>query len=41
MDKIGLTLNEAETSVKNACQETFNFLGYTGDGHFVMALLVN
>jgi RNA-directed DNA polymerase len=29
MDKIGLTLNEAKTSVKNACQETFNFLGYT------------
>ena len=29
MDRIGLTLNEAKTSVKNARQETFNFLGYT------------
>jgi len=29
MSKIGLTLNEAKTSVKNASQETFNFLGYT------------
>ena len=29
MSRIGLTLNEAKTSVKNARQETFNFLGYT------------
>ena len=41
MDKIGPTLNETKTSIKNASRETFNFLGYTGDGHFVMALLVN
>jgi RNA-directed DNA polymerase len=29
MTRIGLTLNEAKTSIKNATQETFNFLGYT------------
>jgi len=29
MSRIGLTLNEAKTSVKDARQETFNFLGYT------------
>jgi len=29
MDKIGLTLNETKTSVRNARQETFTFLGYT------------
>jgi RNA-directed DNA polymerase len=29
MGKIGLTLNEAKTSVKNASQEAFTFLGYT------------
>jgi RNA-directed DNA polymerase len=29
MDKIGLTLNEVKTSVKNAVRETFTFLGYT------------
>ena len=44
MSKIGLTLNEAKTSVKNARQETFNFLGYTfgpqrywKDGRWYMA----
>jgi RNA-directed DNA polymerase len=44
MSKIGLTLNEAKTSVKNASQETFNFLGYTfgpqrhwKDGRWYMA----
>jgi RNA-directed DNA polymerase len=29
MTKLGLTLNEAKTSVKNARQESFDFLGYT------------
>jgi RNA-directed DNA polymerase len=29
MAKIGLTLNEAKTSVRDASRETFNFLGYT------------
>ena len=28
MSRIGLTLNEAKTSVKDARRETFNFLGY-------------
>jgi RNA-directed DNA polymerase len=38
MTKLGLTLNETKTSVKNARLESFNFLGYTlgvsqmGDG---------
>jgi RNA-directed DNA polymerase len=29
MAKIGLTLNEAKTSVRDGSRETFNFLGYT------------
>jgi RNA-directed DNA polymerase len=29
MTKLGLTLNEAKTSVKNARLESFDFLGYT------------
>ena len=29
MTKLGLTLNEAKTSVKNARQERFDFLGYS------------
>jgi RNA-directed DNA polymerase len=29
MGKLGLTLNEAKTSVRNARAERFNFLGYT------------
>jgi len=29
MAKIGLTLNEAKTSVRDATRETCNFLGYT------------
>jgi RNA-directed DNA polymerase len=44
MGKIGLTLNEAKTGVKNAKRETFNFLGYTfgpqrywKDGRWYMA----
>ena len=35
MTKLGLTLNEAKTSVKDARQECFDFLGYTlGPRHF-------
>ena len=44
MGKIGLTLNETKTSVKNARRETFDFLGYTfgpqrywKDGRWYMA----
>jgi hypothetical protein len=28
MTQLGLTVNEAETSLKNALQERFDFLGY-------------
>ncbi len=35
MTKLGLTLNEAKTSLKNARQESFDFLGYTlGQQHY-------
>jgi RNA-directed DNA polymerase len=35
MTRLGLTLNEAKTSVKNARQESFDFLGYTlGPQHY-------
>jgi RNA-directed DNA polymerase len=35
MNRLGLTLNEAKTSVRNARQESFDFLGYTfGPRHF-------
>ncbi len=33
MTQLGLTLNEAKTSVKNAQQERFDFLGYTFGPH--------
>ena len=33
MTKLGLTLNEAKTSVKDARQERFDFLGYTFGPH--------
>jgi RNA-directed DNA polymerase len=43
MTKLGLTLNETKTSVKNARQESFDFLGYTlgpqryrKDGHWYL-----
>ncbi len=43
MTKLGLTLNEAKTSVRNARQESFDFLGYTlgpqryrKDGHWYL-----
>ncbi len=35
MTKLGLTLNEAKTSVKDARRESFDFRGYTfGPRHF-------
>ena len=38
MTKLGLALNEAKTSVKNAREESFDFLGYTlGPRHFPKA----
>ena len=33
MTKLGLTLNEAKTSVKDARTERFDFLGYTFGPH--------
>lgn len=33
MTKRGLTLNEAKTSVRNARQERFDFLGYSFGPH--------
>jgi RNA-directed DNA polymerase len=33
MTRIGLTLNEAKTSIKAACREQFDFLGYTFGPH--------
>jgi RNA-directed DNA polymerase len=29
MTRIGLTINEEKTCIRNACRESFNFLGYT------------
>ncbi|MBF0561090.1 MAG: hypothetical protein HQL37_03525, partial [Alphaproteobacteria bacterium] len=34
MTKLGLTINEAKTSVKNARTERFDFLGYTFGPHY-------
>ena len=34
MTKLGLTLNETKTSLRNACQERFNFLGYSFGPHY-------
>jgi RNA-directed DNA polymerase len=34
MTKLGLTLNEAKTSLKNARQERFDFLGYSFGPHY-------
>ena len=33
-DRLGLTLNEAKTSIKEARQERFDFLGYTFGPHY-------
>jgi RNA-directed DNA polymerase len=37
MTKLGLTINEAKTSLKNARQERFNFLGYSFGPHWFKA----
>lgn len=34
LDRMGLTLNEKKTSIRNARQERFDFLGYTFGPHF-------
>ena len=34
LPRLGLTLNEAKTSIRNARQERFDFLGYTFGPHF-------
>jgi RNA-directed DNA polymerase len=34
LTRLGLTLNEAKTSIRNARQERFDFLGYTFGPHF-------
>jgi RNA-directed DNA polymerase len=34
LERLGLTLNEKKTSVRNACQERFDFLGYTFGPHY-------
>jgi hypothetical protein len=33
MTKLGLTLNEAKTAVRDACREPFDFLGYSFGPH--------
>ena len=34
MTRLGLTINEAKTSVRNACKERFDFLGYSFGPHW-------
>ncbi|HSY40641.1 MAG TPA: group II intron reverse transcriptase/maturase [Polyangia bacterium] len=34
MTRLGLTLNEAKTSLRKACEERFNFLGYSFGPHY-------
>ena len=34
MERLGLTLNEEKTSIRNARQERFDFLGYTFGPHY-------
>ncbi|MGA7409809.1 MAG: group II intron maturase-specific domain-containing protein [Bryobacteraceae bacterium] len=36
LERLGLTLNEKKTSVRNACRERFDFLGYTFGPHYSM-----
>jgi hypothetical protein len=40
MTKLGLTLNEAKTSLRNARQERFTFLGYSFGPHYPYNLRV-
>lgn len=37
MTRLGLTLNEVKTSLKDACKERFNFLGYAFGPHYYKA----
>ena len=37
MTKLGLTINEAKTSLRNARQERFGFLGYSFGAHLFEA----
>src|SRR5437879_1705741 len=37
MTKLGLTINEAKTSLRNARQERFDFLGYSFGAHWFEA----
>jgi RNA-directed DNA polymerase len=34
LERLELTLNEKKTSIRNACEERFNFLGYTFGPHY-------
>src|ERR1019366_3091340 len=36
LERLELTLNEKKTSVRNACEERFDFLGYTFGPHYSM-----
>jgi RNA-directed DNA polymerase len=36
VERLELTLNEKKTSVRNACRERFDFLGYTFGSHYSM-----
>ncbi len=36
LQRLGLTLNEKKTSIRNACREHFDFLGYTFGPHYSM-----
>ena len=36
LERLGLTLNEKKTSVRNACRERFDFPGYTFGPHYSM-----
>lgn len=36
LERLGLTLNEKKTSVRDACRERFDFLGYTFGPHYSM-----
>lgn len=36
LERLELTLNEKKTSIRNACRERFDFLGYTFGPHHSM-----
>ena len=39
LERLKLTLNDKKTSLRNACREHFDFLGYTGERHFISLYL--